>query len=274
LRGLALARERGRVLAWDAADGLFLFTFAGALEGQRPSPVSLAAACGADDGSSYAVGGSYPPAVCLLAPDLTPRWQHPLPQRATAVALDPLGQYLAAADAGCGLHVFERSGRKVWQANTARPLCHLAFVPEKAVLVGSADFGLVACFDATGTCLWRDGLVAHVGSLAVSGDGGCVVLACFSDGLYRYAVDRAQGVRVPLEAPCHLAALSYTGDRILTAGRDNRLCLREGGGAVRDQFGLGGAAVALAVGALGETAVVGLAEGEILALDLRPDGLP
>jgi hypothetical protein len=268
LRGLCLARERDAVLVRDGQDGLILFNHAGAIQAQRPSPIPVAAACCAEDGSAYAVGGSLSPGVCWLAPDLSPRWQRPLPQRATATALEPLGEYVAAADAGCTLHLFDRRGHTVWQATTPRPLAHLAFVPEKPLLVGAADFGLVVCFGSAGECLWRDGPVAHVGSLAVSGDGESILLACFSDGLYRYGLAGAPPQRIPLDTACPVAALSYAGDCLLTADRDNRVCLRGKDGTLRDQLTLESPPQALALGALGEYGVAGLADGTIVRLEL------
>jgi WD40 repeat protein len=269
LRGLSLARERETILAWDGQDGLFLFDHAGKIQGQRPSPAPIAAACCAEDGSVYAVAGSQTPMVCWLAPDLAPRWQRPLRQRATALAVEPLGRCLAVADAGGSLRVLNARGRTLWQATTLRPLHYLAFVPEKPVLVGAADFGLVVCFGASGECLWRDGLVAHVGSLAVSGEGSSVLLACFSDGLVRYNTSGPEQQRLPLESPCPLVALSYDGDSLLTADRQNRLCLRDSKGVLRDHLNLDAPVVAVAMGALGDYAVVGLANGAIQRFDER-----
>ncbi|MGH7169862.1 MAG: hypothetical protein ACRELG_06270, partial [Gemmataceae bacterium] len=167
LRGLSLARERETILAWDGKDGLFLLNHAGMIQAQRPSPAPIAAACCAEDGSAYAIAGGgtgvlpvgATPMVCWLAPDLAPRWQRPLRQRVTALALEPLGQRVAVADAGGGVTVMDGDGGTLWQATTLRPLHHLVFVPEKPLLVGAADFGLVLCFSASGECLWRDGLV-------------------------------------------------------------------------------------------------------------------
>jgi hypothetical protein len=161
-------------------------------------------------------------------------------------------------------------GRTIWKATTPRPLHHLAFVPEKRVLVAASDFGLVLCFAASGECLWRDGLVAHIGSLAVSGDGSCVMLACFSDGLYRYSTAHSQQQRIPLETPCHLAALSYAGDRLLTADRQQHLYLRDSKGGLRDQANLDAPVVATALGALADFAVVGMATGTILRFGELP----
>jgi WD40 repeat protein len=270
LRGLSLARERDWLLARDGRDGLFLFNHAGAIQAQRPSPLPATAICSADDGSAYAIGAEA--AVCWLAPDLAPRWQRPLPARATAIALEPLGRRLAVADAACTLHLFDSRGQTLWRATTPRPLVHLTFVPEKAIVVGAADFGLVVCFGTMGECLWLDGLVAHVGSLAVSGDGDNLVLACFSDGLYRYNTAGQRLQRMSLETACHLAALSYAGDCLLTAGRDERVCLRQRDGSLRDQISLENPVVALALGALGDYGVVGLAGGILRRIDTRQEG--
>ncbi len=265
LRGLSLARERGWVLAWDSQDGLHLWDRAGRRQAHRPAPAALAAAACADDGGSVAAAGGRGQ-VWLLAPDLTPRWERSVPQPPSAVAIDPFGDRIAVAAGGGVVHLFDREGRLLWQASTPRPLRHLAFVPEKPVLAGSADFGLVVCLDAGGACLWRDGLVAHVGSLAVSGDGSAIVLACFTDGLYLYAVDRPHAKHLPQAAPCHLAALSYAADTLLTAGPENEVCLRERDGLVRARFAAEGAVVALALAALGDFAVLALAEGKVQGL--------
>lgn len=270
LRGLILARESETILAWDGQEGLFLFNQAGTMQARRPAPGPIAGAGCAEDGSAYAVGGSQIPMISWLAPDLTPRWQRSLPQRATAVAMEPLGRCVAVADAGSTLHLMDASGRTMWKAATPRPLHHLAFVPEKPVLVGAADFGLLLCFGATGECLWRDGLVAHVGSLTVSGDGSCVLLACFSDGLYRYSTDGPQQQRITLDSPCRLAALSYAGDRLLTADRPQRLCLRDRKGEIGDQMNVDAPVAAVALSALADFAVAGLANGAILRFDERP----
>ncbi len=263
LRGLSLARERETVLAWNSSHELYVFNHAGVMQAQRPAPVPLAAAGCAEDGSGYAIGGSTEPMVAWLAPDLAPRWQRALPQRVTALAVEPLGRLIAVADAGSTLHLFDRRGRTVWHATTPRPLLHLAFAPEKPLLLGAADFGLVLGFGASGECLWRDGLVAHVGSLAVAGDGAAL-LACFGDGLYRYGPDGPPQERIALDTACPHAALSYAGDCLLTTDRANRACLRDNKGVALHSLRLENAATAVALGALGDYAVIGLSNGAIL----------
>lgn len=272
-RGLSLARERGLLFAWDGENWLYLFDGSGQRQAQVRVPTAVTSAAAADDGSAFAVAGRRGD-VYLLAPDLMPRWQHTLPQRAEAVALDPFGQYLAAADAGGGLYFFDRLARAVGKARTPRPLRHLAFVPEAPYLLGCADFGLVACFDLTGRCAWRDGPVAHLGSLAVSGAGGRILLACFTEGLRGYALSGKRLERLPLPEPCRLAALSYDGRFTLTAGLGGHLRLLDHAGHPLAGFPQEFPAVAAALSALGDRAAVATEDGRVAELDWRVPAPP
>jgi hypothetical protein len=264
-RGLALARERGCFLVWDADGTLKLFNRSGEPQARVQTPDALTDACCADDGSLFAAVGARGQ-VWLLAPDLTPRWERTVPQRGTAIALDPFGQYLAAGDGAGGLSLFDRKGQSRWRVENARPLQHLAFIPERPALAAAADFGLVACFDLSGNALWCDSPMAHTGSLTVSGDGTTIALACFSDGLVCYSLTDPKRRCVGAAGPCRLAAISYDGDAFLTADLANRLHLRDAAGAVRDEWPLESAPTDLVMAALGEESVIALADGCIMAL--------
>jgi hypothetical protein len=184
----------------------------------------------------------------------------------------PFGGRVGVSAARGGLTLLDRDGRPLWEAHQPRPLHHLAFVPEAPLLLGTADFGLVVCLDvATGGVVWRDGLAAHCGALAASGDGAVVVLACFSDGLRRYGRGGAKR-HVTTKEPCRLAALSFDGRLALVAGRANRLLLLDIHGKVHGIHLLERPAVALTMAALADRAVVALADGGVLALDLRSTG--
>jgi hypothetical protein len=164
--------------------------------------------------------------------------------------------------------VFDRHGRPVFDVQNPRPLHHLAFVPEAPLLLGSADYGLVAGFDLKGRCVWRDGLVAHVGALAVSGDGGHVALACFTEGFHRYD---ATGKHLPnwsVGEPCRLCALSFDGRRLLAATHSHRLLLLDDAGQTTASRALERTPVAIALGALADSAYVALAEGTVMAIEL------
>jgi hypothetical protein len=270
-RGLCLAREKGWLLAWDGASWLYLLNRKGERQAQRHGETGpVVAACAADDGSAYAaVGGAGE--VWWLAPDLMPRWQRSVGAPAVAAALDPFGQVLAVTEARGNLYLFNRRGRLLARAETPRPLCHLAFVPEEPRLVGAADFGLLACFDPAARCVWREGLVAHVGSLALSG-AGRIAVACFTDGLRFYTLAGKKDGGFSLREPCRLASLSYDGSRTLATGLGNHLLLLDQDGQALAATDLDGPATALALAPLGDAAAVALGDNRVVALDLRPQG--
>jgi hypothetical protein len=268
---LALARENGWLLAWDEHDWLYLLNRQGHRQAQRHLPAPLTEACAAADGSAYAaVGGDGE--VWWLAPDLMPRWERKVPHRALAVAMDPLGQYLAVADVRGALYLFDCRGRTVSRGESPRPLQHLAFVPEAPLLLGCADYGLLACFDPKGACVWREGLVVHVGALTVSGDGEHIVLACYSEGLRRYSRKGRKLDRLPLTEPCSLVTLTHDGRGMLVAGLSNQLLRLDGEGRALCSYALEKPAAALALGALGDEAYAACTGGPLLALDLRKTG--
>jgi hypothetical protein len=98
-----------------------------------------------------------------------------------------------------------------------------------------------------------------------------LLLACFGDGLYRYDVGGPRQQRIPLDSPCHLASLSYAGDRFLTVEDDRRVRLRNPDGFRLDQIALDTPVVSLALGALADFGVFGLADGSIHRVDTRMD---
>jgi hypothetical protein len=255
------------LLVWDREHVLTRLDRLGQEIVRRSWPASIVSAVCADDGNTVAAIGKRGQ-VWMMTSELTTMWERSLPRRPVAVALDGLGRQLAVADEAGGVHVLDTAGKVVWRGEAARPLVHLALVPEAPVLVGSAEFGLVCAFDRTGHCLWRDGLVAHVGSLATSGDGGKIVLACFTEGLCCYALSQPKQERLPKAGPSRLAAMSYTGQAIVTVGLDSQLTLRDTTGAVRDELPLPAAPVALAAEALGESVVAVLASGELVRVEL------
>jgi hypothetical protein len=259
------------LLIWDGEHNLVRLDRLGQVVVRRPATGPLVSAVCSDDGNTLAAIGKRGH-VWMMSADLTTTWERSLPRRPVALALEHLGRLLAVADEAGGVQVLDSTGKMVWNATAARPLVHLAFVPEAPVLVGSAEFGLVCAFDRMGHCMWRDGLVAHVGSLAVSGDGGRIVLACFTEGLCCYALSQPKQERLPKAGPSRLAVLSYSGQAILTVGLDGQLVLRNGGGTVRDELPLPAAPVALAMEALGDAALAALAGGELVRVELPETG--
>lgn len=269
LTGLTLARERQWLLAWDGQGTLHLMNGAGQRQGQTQR-AGLSAACIADDGSALAAAGGND-AIWWLEPDLSVRWQRTLGGGCTALAMDSFGRYLAAAGRHGDICFWDRHGRTIWQVTSPRPLVHLTFVPTAPVLVGAGDFGLVLCLDMQGRQLWRDGLVVHVGSLAVNGDGSQILLACFGQGLVRY--DRA-GHRLAdlsIADACRLVCVSFDGQKILVAGLDDRVYFLGSDGRRLGERAMRQPMTALALSPLADQALVALADGSLVALDMQTE---
>jgi hypothetical protein len=261
-RGLQWAREKNWLLAWDDAHWLYLFDDQGKPQVQKHTDPSLVAACVSDDGTAY-VALTGKGEVCWLAPDGMPRWQHTLPQPGLTAALDPFGQYVAVATQSGTVHFFNRRGQPLHQVDCPRPFHHLTFVPGAAALVGCADYGLVACMDWHGQWIWRDGLVAYVGSLATSGDGERIVLACFGEGIQCYNLKDPKRHRLPGVEGCRLATISFDGQRILAGISGNEVVLLTPAGEILARHTLDKLVVGLAMDALGHHVAAVLADGTL-----------
>src|SRR5262249_5515722 len=148
-QGIALARETLDTLAWDQSGWLYLFNHAGVRQAQTQIQGGLVSAACAEDSSIHAVITGQGE-LSVRTPDLRPRWSRTLPAPLLAVALDTFGQYVAAADQGGGVHVFDVRGKQVTTLQSPRPLSHLAFVPAAPAIIGSADYGLVNAFNLGG----------------------------------------------------------------------------------------------------------------------------
>jgi hypothetical protein len=267
-RGLSLTREKGWLLAWDTEDWLYLLNSAGERQAQVKSAAKLAAAAGADNGSAYVAAGANGE-IWWLTPDLRTRWERTVGVAVTAAALDSFGQYLAVADSQSRLSIFDCHGRQLAQVQSQRPLHHLAFIPGAPFLLGASDYGLAACFDLQGKLVWRDGLVAHIGSLSVSGMGEKVVLTCFSEGLQLYDSKGKNLGRQSLTEACRLAALTYDGRQLLVAGMTTRLLWLDAEYKVLSNYSLDKPAVAMGLSPLGDRLVVAVANGSLVGFDLR-----
>ena len=267
-RGLALAREKGWLLAWDEQDWLYLLDQRGERQAQLHFPGRLTAACAADDGSAHAAGGSHGE-ICWLTPDLRQRWQQSLSDPILALAQDMLGNYLAVSDARGNLHLLDRTGRPIARLQSPRPLHHLTFVPSAPYLLGCSNYGLVACFDLRGRLIWRDSPVAHIGSLACSEDGNPIVVTCYTDGLQRYSVTGKNLGRQSFAEACRLVTLSFTGDVALIAGLGHRVFLVDSKYTILASHTLEKPVVSLALTAMGTGALAALSQGGVVQLDFR-----
>jgi hypothetical protein len=269
IRAISLAREAELLLVRDDNQTIYLITAKGSLQAQMTFS-GLAAACASDDGSALAAVGAAGQ-VWWLAPDLTTRWERAVPTVALAVATDPFGQYLAVADKRGGLTLFDRTGRTLGRTASPRPIHHLAFVPTQPYLAATADLGWAGLFDlTTGQWVWTDRPVSNIGSLAVSGNGDAMLLACFSEGIRRYSPAGPDRHALKLPKPGGLVALSFAGEIGVAAGGGRELYGFNAKGSLTFTRELPYPPTALAIAALGGRAIAGFADGRVTTVDLAP----
>jgi hypothetical protein len=176
---------------------------------------------------------------------------------------------LAVADAGSNVSLCDCQGKAGVHFQSPRALHHLAFVPTAPFILAGSDYGLAACFNINGKLVWRDGLVAHIGSLTVSGSGESVILACFTEGLQRYSLAGKNLGRQSLTEPCRLAVLTFDGSHLLVAGMGPRLHWLDAEYRILSTHALEKPPVAIGLTPLGDRVVIAGTDGSLVGLDLR-----
>jgi hypothetical protein len=148
-----------------------------------------------------------------------------------------------------------------------RPLIYLAFAPMAPALFAAADFGLVTCLDlGHRRVAWQDTPVVHIGSLAVAVNPVVAVVACFSEGLRRYALTGPALAlpNVPTPEPCRFVATTFGGDQFLVGGVFGGLHRLAPDGTVLSADKADQPLAGLACSPRGETAIVALADGRVV----------
>ncbi|MFQ3648939.1 MAG: hypothetical protein SNJ75_01295 [Gemmataceae bacterium] len=201
--------------------------------------------------------------LVVLSAELELLWQRVWDRPLHAVAVAPLGQYLAVADEG-GVTVLTEQGEPIWRRATPRALHHLAWVPETLALVGAADLGFVCCFDRAGTLLWQEGLPSHLGGVSVSGNGQETLLACFSDGIRRRSTERPGTTILNGSSPCRSLIASYSADVLITLALSGRSVERfERSSGSKQTVQREAAITAVASDAFGQSVVLATSAGEL-----------
>jgi len=190
LKGLALAREAGTILAWDEGDQLYLLDTGGRHRSVSRCPGKLLDAAISDDGRLVALLLEGSRLLCLSG-DL-----EPVADRAAPPDAQVAGRRSPRA-LRRGRHADEHESLlyAVWAARgkfeTKQALAHLTFVPDRPFLLGG---GPVRVADRRGAPLrvlgklaadiaWEEGGLSNVGRLTSSGDGGVILASCYTHGV-------------------------------------------------------------------------------------------
>ncbi|HEX8202552.1 MAG TPA: hypothetical protein VF590_18890 [Isosphaeraceae bacterium] len=282
LRGLVLAREAGIVFAWDEGDLLYQFDARGARLGTARAPGRIVAGVARDDGSLFALLGEGA-RLWLLGPDLETIADRSAPPDATALAVDPHGRYVAVASRLGLTQLYQGHGRQAGRFETKQHLTHLHFVADRPVLIGAGGHGSIVGVELAaagaegrlrGEVLWQHALLSNVGRLAATGDGGLVLLSCFTHGIQRFDLrGHNEGSYHPGGSVAH-AVPDFAGRLIAVATLEGELAILNPAGNVRWTASAPRPAIALEADALGRYLVYGQATGEITRLDLEGPSRP
>ena len=269
LTGLVLAREAGKIAAWDDAHTIYLMDLSGELLLHTRPPTSIQCLAISDDGRHIVLCNS-DGELWWLGKELKPREHRPGPRHPTALAVTPSGRFVAVSGSNGHTQIWDWYGRPVSELLTSRPLKHLAFLCDYPYLIGAAEYGLIGCYELDGTPRWQNALWSTVGHLSASGDGQAILVACYNRGLERYDLDGINEGAYHLGGAVTQASVDYDHKSFAAATLEGELLLVTSGGEVLWRQMLTGPATGLCLDAAGRRLIYGQQSGEITVLDLYP----
>ena len=278
LKGLALAREAGTILAWDEGNQLYLLSVQGESLSTTRVPNRVVDAKISDEGGLIALlAEPEDSGLMLLSADFEVQVERSAPSDASFVTIDPHGRYLAVGTRRTGLHIFNRYGKPAGRLETLEPLSHLCFVPGQPLALGAAAFGmLVGIALEPGRqsgrlepeILWNERLMSNVGRLALNGEGGMILASCYTLGIQRFDLKGRNEGSYHLGGTVSHAVPDFPGRTLAAATLEGELVVMNSAGNVRWRTTLPRPVVALEVDPLGRYLIYGHATGEIVRLDL------
>ncbi len=276
LKGLALAREAGTILAWDERDRLYLFDLLGQHRSVSQAPGSLITGAISDDGSLIALLGAGS-RLWLLDADLGIIADRTAPPDAHCVSIDPHGRYVAVATRLSLTQFFTRHGKQAGRFETLQALSHVVFVANRPILIGAATYGMIVGLELSpagggsrleAEVLWQEALMSNVGRLATTGDGGVILASCFTHGVQRYDLKGRNEGAYHLGGTASHAVPDYAGRVFAVTTLEGELAVLNSGGNIRWKTVLSRPAIGLETDPLGRFLIYGQATGEITRLDL------
>jgi hypothetical protein len=274
LKGLGLAREAGRILAWDDTGQIYLLNTKGEFLGVTRAPGTILHGCISDNGQLIAFVGEGS-RLWLFGAELEAIDDRQVITDPTAITVDPHGKFVAVASKLNLVQLYNRFGKMAGRFETRQYLSHLAFVPSFPIMIGIGALGSISAYDLTeksahkldGELSWTVQLMTGVGRLAMTGDGGMILLGCFGMGVQRFNLQGKNEGAYHLGGSASHAVPDFAGRLMAVATQEGELSILSGNGNIRWTTKLPRPAVSLEVDPLGQYLVYGTAAGEITLLD-------
>lgn len=266
LVALKWARETGEVLIADSVGGMYLLDAGGKLLNLTRGPSPIRALGFSDTGA----GG-----IALVGDDKLYWFNRQLTfqgclehaEQASAIALEPYGQYAAVSLADGDLIVYDWYRKRVRKLQTPQPLVALEFVPARAELVGVAEYGLLWRAMFTGERLCQQQLWSNVGDLALSGNGETVLLACYSHGIQVHDESGEQVGSYQVGGTACRVVCSFSGKKLACATMERHFYFLDSGGQVEWQAILPDDVCRLVCDPFGTSVLCGFQSGRVVRLD-------
>lgn len=282
LKGFALAREAGRILAWDEGNQLYLLNTQGESLSFSRVPQRIVAGAVSDEGSLIALLGDGDDAsLLLLNADFEVEVERPAPSESSFLTIDSHGRYVAVGSRLGAISFFNKYGRPAGRLETIQPLAHFCFLADRPFAVGSASFGMLVGVELEAArgggrldaeLVWQDRLMSNVGRLTVSGDGGMILASCFTHGIQRFDLKGRNEGSYHLGGTVSHAVPDFPGRTIVAATLEGELAVMSSAGNVRWRTRLPRPPIALEVDPLGRYVIHGHSTGELVRLDLYGGG--
>jgi hypothetical protein len=277
LLGLCLAREAEKLLSWDDGRRVDLYDRAGERINQVHAPDRIITAAISDDATLIALL-TEGPRLILLDEEMQPRTDRPAISDATTLTVDPHGRFIAVSSKSNTTQFYNRHGKLAGRFETLQAIAHLRFVPGRPILIAASSFGSLFGIDLkpgskSGTLsaevAWQQRMMSNVGRLSTTGDGGIVLVSCFTHGIQRYdARGRNEGAYHLGGTAAH-AVTDFPGRTIAVATTEGELAILNSAGNVRWKSTAGRGPNAIEVDALGRYFIYGLETGEIIRMNLE-----
>ena len=265
LAAAVLARESGESFVLDEVGHLYRVDRRGRLAGVNRIREPLDRLVWSDTGTLGAAvaGGSH---LLTFDGELKVLWATDAPDDIVGLAVDPHGNYLAAAMRDRSVVIFNRHRKKVATIDAIRPLVHMQFLADEPILVGAAEHGLLAGYALGGERLWTEKILSGVGSLSVAANGARILLSGFNHGVSLHdEVGDSLGSMV-VEGTAVAAAADIQIERMLIATLEQTLYWVDADGDVLWATSVPEVPEALAVDPLGEFIQPAFAEEGVVRL--------